>query len=656
MTYHIATEGRRPYISTFLIIQQRFVSLEGTQLLKSYTHKTYQLMLTKYFSCLILLIIGITEYRLGAQTHFYFVEDAVSLGNNCYQITPNRSTQRGAVWALHKLDLTEDFTLDFSISFGSNDANGADGITFSLHNTCATIGSPGGGLGYLGITSSLAIEFDTWQNSDLFDPWYDHIAIVSKGNVSHIAPENLAGPIQASVSNPNIEDGIAHDVLIEWDATSQTFQIFFDGNLRLSYVGDIVTDIFGGNPRVNWGFTGSTGGSTNLQQFCINNYPTPVVLEDADICLGESVSVSLPSELNYSWSPTQGVSDPTSHNPTLNPSTSTLYTVNITDDCGRSTIDKIQINVNQPPIINEQNDIICPNSTKTLSLENTYPAYLWSDGSTASTLTVDTEGTYWVEVGNECGTTRAFFNVTLSIPEINLELEDEYCNYDSPLDLSNGIAQIDGNAVTSLNPATLGIGTHTLVYTYTDPNTGCSDTLNQDFDIVESFIPQTEEAEICSFSGDVLWLNAGEAGSESYFWYNEDNHSIPLSLSADCEIKQSGTYKVKLVNAGGCETTNTFVVQELCEPAIFIPEIFTPNGDAINDELSIFGRHFTSFQIKIFNRWGEIVFFSTYPQFTWDGNYNNKPVTEGVYVCEIQYQTLPDGELVKEIRYLRIAR
>ncbi len=614
-------------------------------------------MTLKHTSLLLLLMIGFANGQLKAQTHFYFVEDAVSLGNNCYRITPNLSTQRGAVWALHKLDLREDFVLDFSISFGSNDANGADGITFVLHNTCASIGSPGGGLGYLGIASSLAVEFDTWQNTDLADPWYDHIAIVSKGNVNHAAPDNLAGPIQASALNPNIEDGIAHNVLIEWNATSQTFQIFFDGNLRLSYVGDIVTNIFGGNPNVNWGFTGSTGGSTNLQQFCINNYPTPVVLEDANICLGESVIVNLPSELNYSWTPTQGVSDPTIHNPTLSPSTSTLYTVSITDECGRATSDNIQINVNQPPNIHNQNDIICLNSSKTLSLEGTYPAYLWSDGSTQSTLTIEQEGTYWVEVGNECGTSRIYFEITLFIPTVNIEgLKAAYCRSDDSTDLSNGLAEIDGISVTSLNPAALSIGRHTLVYIYTDPDSGCSNTLSQDFEILDSVLPQSMEAQICSFSGETLLLSTFETEVSDYYWYNVENPSILLSTTAECEVIQSGTYKVRFVNALGCETTNTFNVRELCEPNIFLPDIFTPNGDALNDEFRIFGQHFNSFQIKIFNRWGEVVFFSGDPQFAWDGNYNQNPVPSGVYIYELQYKTLPNGELVKKVGQVRLMR
>lgn len=612
-------------------------------------------MFIKHFIIIIFLIYHCFTPHLQGQTHFYFVEDASNLGGNCYRITPNLTFQRGAVWALHQLDLNQDFNLDFSISFGSNDANGADGITFCLHNTCSDAGIAGGGIGYEGITSSLAVEFDTWENTNLMDPWYDHLAIISNGNVNHGATSNLAGPIQASASNVNIEDGAFHNVLIQWQASSQTFQIFFDGSLRLSYTGNIVNNIFGGDSKVNWGFTGSTGGSTNQQDFCINNYPTPVTLSDTEICGGESVQVNLPTGLNYTWTPNVGITNPSVHNPLLSPSTSTLYTVTITDNCGRTSTDNIQIDVKSPPQLDDQTNIICVDGTTILALNETYPDYLWSDGSTESTLLVDAVGTYWVEVGNECGIERVNFEVELSIPEINLNhIEEVYCNTAPTIDLSNGIYELDGNPVVSLNFAELPTGTYTLTYTFIDPNTTCSNTVSKDFEVLEGVAPIINESQICSFSGETLLLDAGEGNN--YFWYEQEVPEMPLSFSRYLEIAEAGVYLVSLVNDSGCETENTFNVSEFCEPLIFFPEAFSPNGDGINDLFRVFGKHFNKYQIQIFNRWGEVVYFSENPEHTWDGTYRQKILPSGAYVYEVQYKPLPEGELIKETRYLHIVR
>lgn len=429
----------------------------------------------------------------------------------------------------------------------------------------------------------------------------------------------------------------------------------FDGSLRLSYTGNIADNIFGGNSKVNWGFTGSTGGLVNQQDFCINNYPTPVTLDDATICLGESIQVNLPDDLNYSWSPNLGINNANIHNPILSPTMPTLYTVTITDNCGRSTTDDIQVNLKYPPLIEEQFYIICTNGTRTLFLDENYLTYLWSEGSTGNTLLVDTPGSYWVEVSNDCGTGVVTFEVELLIPEANLDhIEEVYCNIAPMIDLSDGIYELDGNPITSLNPAQLSLGVHTLTYTLIDPNTGCSNTITKDFEIIEGIAPLTNEQAICSFSRERLLLDAGEG--KEYFWFEEENPSIPLSFNRQLEIEEAGVYLVKLVNNSGCETYNTFNINESCEPLIFFPEAFSPNGDGVNDIFQIFGKHFHQFQIQIFNRWGEVVYFSTNPQDTWDGTYRQKLLAAGTYIYEVQYRPLPDGTLIKETRYLQIIK
>jgi hypothetical protein len=211
-------------------------------------------------SLFILPFTGWSQYVTNGST--------IDLGNNCYQLTPPAYFQGGAVWFQNKITLNENLSVQGTLNLGSIDGGGADGIAFVLQPVCSGLGSYGGGIGYLGIAPSIAIEFDTWQNSDVNDPVEDHIALMRDGDINHASGNNLAGP---DISQGNLEDGLDHTFDIEWDAATSTLSLNFDGNLLISYSDDIVTNIFSGNANVFWGFTAATGAAINYQTVCISN-------------------------------------------------------------------------------------------------------------------------------------------------------------------------------------------------------------------------------------------------------------------------------------------------------------------------------------------------------------------------------------------------
>lgn len=200
-----------------------------------------------------------------AQTGYVVNGNAYFNGNNTWTLTPNAGNQSGSVWYQNFISLNANFDFTFRVFLGYNDG-GADGIAFVLQPNSTGAGSSGGGLGYAGITPSLAVEYDTWQNDD---PWYDHIALQPNGNVN----TNYGALAYASArpDQGNIEDGQWHTTRIVWNATTKNFLAYFDGALRINYTGNIVQNLFGGNPNVYWGFTSATGGAANLQQFGIES-------------------------------------------------------------------------------------------------------------------------------------------------------------------------------------------------------------------------------------------------------------------------------------------------------------------------------------------------------------------------------------------------
>ncbi|HRS39913.1 MAG TPA: L-type lectin-domain containing protein, partial [Bacteroidia bacterium] len=207
---------------------------------------------------LLLCSLGVLLFLAAIPVHGQFQRNgtAVNTSCDCYRLTLSAGGQNGSIWNQQRIDLGNSFDYNFRVNFGCSDA-GADGVVFALQTNPLATGVSGGGIGYQTISPSVAVEFDTYQNG--WDPTYDHIAIVSNGDVDHTTGNNLAGPVAALASSGNIEDCLFHDVRIRWNAGSMTLEAYLDGALRLSYTGNLVANIFGGNAQVYWGFTSSTG-------------------------------------------------------------------------------------------------------------------------------------------------------------------------------------------------------------------------------------------------------------------------------------------------------------------------------------------------------------------------------------------------------------
>jgi gliding motility-associated-like protein len=277
---------------------------------------------------------------------FIVNRDAFSLGNDCYSLTRAFTFQSGSVWYQQKADLSKSFDVYFDINLGCLDAPGADGIAFVLQPISTSIGVAGGGLGYQGIRPSLAVEFDTWQNSNFADPAFDHVSIMRNGNVDHASADNLAGPVGIFSNMSNAEDCNFHKVLIRWNAATQTIFVYINCDLRLRYSGDIVRSIFNTNPQVFFGFTAATGSAVNNQQVCFNYVSTVNKLQDYTICKGSSVQISAVNRFEkYRWFPSIGINDSSIFNPVFSPDTTRIYYLEQTDICGFTYLDSFTIHV-----------------------------------------------------------------------------------------------------------------------------------------------------------------------------------------------------------------------------------------------------------------------------------------------------------------------
>jgi gliding motility-associated-like protein len=217
--------------------------------------------------------------------------DASIINCHCYQLTPAANTMKGSVWNANKIDLLNAFDFSFDINFGCLDVNGADGIAFILQPISTSVGGTGSGLGFQGISPSIGVLMDTYQNSTEGDPTYDHISINKNGDVLHSSANNLAGPVQIMSGNDNVEDCNWHIIRIVWNPLTTQLSTFFDGVPRLQTNIDMINTIFGGNSLVYWGFSAATGGLNNLQKFCTrlsSQISTNII--NNDTCFGAPVT------------------------------------------------------------------------------------------------------------------------------------------------------------------------------------------------------------------------------------------------------------------------------------------------------------------------------------------------------------------------------
>ncbi len=102
-----------------------------------------------------------------------------------------------------------------------------------------------------------------------------------------------------------------------------------------------------------------------------------------------------------------------------------------------------------------------------------------------------------------------------------------------------------------------------------------------------------------------------------------------------------GVYIVTVTDANGCTISDT-VVLKTASNIFAVPNAFTPNGDGLNDVFLPSYLNVDQFEMRIFNRWGQMVFYSDAIDKGWDGTFEGKPEEIGTYVYEISV-TFLDG-------------
>ena len=365
---------------------------------------------------------------------------------------------------------------------------------------------------------------------------------------------------------------------------------------------------------------------------------------NVSVCQGSSTIVTIMNGWDYSWNPSAGISSINNNTVAASPTVTTTYTVTGTNICGTSYgIIKISL-FNLPTVFVSSNVSICPGQS-TLLFAFGAANYMWqpsigllaASSVTASPLSTTTYTLTGTDM-NGCTDTA---KVTVAVgnyfpPLVAISPDVSICPGQSvELSATGAITFMwsPAIAVTASDGSSANTSpSSTITYTVTGIDTsGC---FSVDFvkvavyafptvDAGEDIVITLEESKVISVS----------SGAIGYLWTPDTGLNCNTCKNPMASPINTTTYYVTVTDAYGCINNDSIKITVLPHESLYIPNSFTPNGDGKNEMFYVYGSRIKNIDIKIFNRWGELLFTSTSIQEGWDGTYKNQLSKEDVYIC-----------------------
>lgn len=373
-----------------------------------------------------------------------------------------------------------------------------------------------------------------------------------------------------------------------------------------------------------------TGNCWNIDSFQVTNMSIPALElgNTVFLCEEEDTLFTIPSAFEtVSWQ------NGNTNYSFLAETTQTLFVTATYSTCVLE--DSVQVVVSSYPIQDTLSLIeICDLTSTTLetacySCENN-----WSTGASSPSISIENQAWYWVDMNNLGCITRDSVYLALKPLPVITPLEDtliclgEQAYFEA--ETTNSLTYFSWSNGSSENYfSTDEAGTYSLTATLD----GCS--INDSFSVTfypllaenvsyDSLIKKCEGqsiligAEILAPNISILW---SEGSNTPYIPTNEAG-TYEFTISTPCE-----SFKGQII-----------VEEEECYCSVYIPNAFTPDGDEHNNVFKVeYDCPFDSFELSIFNRWGELLYKSVNPDDYWDGTYKSQPVQDGVYVYKVIY-------------------
>ncbi|MFZ9847062.1 MAG: gliding motility-associated C-terminal domain-containing protein [Flavobacteriales bacterium] len=409
---------------------------------------------------------------------------------------------------------------------------------------------------------------------------------------------------------------------------------------------------------------------TDLIQVKVNPLPNiALVPTTASVCSGDAATIGYDYGAGYSYAWT-----PSGTTPKITVNTANTYSVTVTNTVTGCKADTdVVVTINAKPLVSLREDLdTCAGITVTL--QNNKPEvgvnYNWTKASTGNTsiavtptLQITANDTYTLTVTNPLTTCvnsdlmNALFRAMPSVDllggtDTSLICEGEVQTLDAGNAGMSYLWEPNKETVQSITVSTSGW------YAVEVSNGMCKDTdavYVRVISIPQGILSDTLNANSPNYCFaeelDGVDISAESLDGVMYNYIWAPNGETTQSIN----VKQSGTYVVT-VSLDKCSSTEKISLIDYCPTSIFVPQAFTPNGDAKNEVFKVVGANAKDFELFIFNRWGEQIFRSTDINEGWDGTSHGSKVQIDVYVWKLTYsENLDTGKTKKHVRMGTVA-
>lgn len=385
----------------------------------------------------------------------------------------------------------------------------------------------------------------------------------------------------------------------------------------------------------------------------IDKPPITLAFKDTLICVPDAVQLQASGTGNFTWTPGVNITNANTGTPTVNPTSTTTYHVELNQG-GCINTDTVRVRVvNFVTLVEMGDTTICKTDEAQLHVVSDALHYQWSpaasldDPAVQNPVAISGNSETYVVIATigSCSAQKDINVNAVPYPLANAGPDTTIC-YNTPASL-HGVH--DGNQffwspvsslmnATTLNPTAYPPreGLNPYVLTSTNIPSGCPKPGRDT--VVITVLPR-----IRPFAGNDTLVVVGQPvqlnaeGGVSYAWtpptaLNDPNIKNPVAVYGP--EMDSVLYIVQVFNEAGCfDTASVKVTVFKTVPYVFVPTGFTPNGDGLNDVIRPIAVGVAEIKyFRIFNRWGQMVFQTTKNGDGWDGRIDGKPQGTNVYV------------------------
>ena len=411
--------------------------------------------------------------------------------------------------------------------------------------------------------------------------------------------------------------------------------------------------------------------NTAVVNVVVNPLPLPTA-NAAPVCVGQTINLMATGGVAYSWAQqpqqtgsfTSSLQNP--QRPNADPTMDGIYVVTVTDANGCLGTAVATVTVNPLPVVTITSNNICiGQQTATLTASGA-STYVWTGSSLVSTtdnpvnanpVATSTYNVIGTDV-NSCVGTATTVVVVSALPTVAISpvkpdcipLFAAFTATCSPPAAPGGYNWNFGNGQTSTaqSPSTTYTlaGTSLVTLTITDTN-HC---VNSATTNVTAFAIPTADFDygtkpVSVLAPEVQFYNESTPGLNYNWNFGDTYNNTDSTTNPNHTYSAAGTYTVTLSvsSANGCKASieNLVVIQD--DYVLYVPNAFSPNDDGTNEIFKPVGEGIATYKMFIFDRWGNLIFYSEDMDKGWDGTYQTKGgdvVQQDVYVWKIQLKNI----------------